>query len=274
MPTLSSHYQRRVERFVRIQRRAKPDAVRILAEGDSWFTHGHFMWSSKSLIGKLNDYATMNIVTVANPGSELEEIVAADNRDWRLATNPEWLDGELYDAVLFSGGGNDVVGDLSRYLHTGGGSRHGTDLVNKTELNRTLDSMRGHYRTLRGTVDHHVGRSIPIITHGYDYVFPSGEGLSLIGGLITAGPWLLPSFKKKHIDDQKDHVLIVNFLVDRFNHLLADLASGGTSGVQNFHHIDLRNTLERNDWADELHPTAAGRDKLAARIRQEMVRIA
>ncbi|MEJ8569422.1 hypothetical protein [Elongatibacter sediminis] len=275
MPTLSSHYQRRIERFVRIQRRSKPNAVRVLAEGDSWFTHGHLMWSSKSLIGKLNDYATVNIVTVANPGAELEEMVSARNRDWGLGTNPDWLGREQYDVVLFSGGGNDIVGsELKRYLHPGGGTREGIQLVNRTALNRTLDRMRNQYRTLRGTVDHFVGaagRSVPIITHGYDYAFPSGEGLSLIGGLITAGPWILPSFKKKEIDDLDDQVLIVNFLVDQFNEMLADLASDDAAGIQDFHHMDLRGTLAREDWADELHPTSGGRDKLAAVIRRQIV---
>lgn len=278
MPTLSSHFQRRIERFVRIQRRDKHNAVRVLAEGDSWFTHGHFMWSSKSLIGKLNDYATVNIVTVANPAAELEDMVGRDNRDWGLGTNPDWLDGERYDVVLFSGGGNDIVGDeLIRYLHKGGGSRRGINLVNRTELNRTLDTMRGHYGTLRATVDRFVGSAatpVPIVTHGYDYAFPSGEGLSLIGGLVTAGPWIQPSFKKKEIDDLADQVLIVNHLVDRFNDLLADLAAGGNNGIRNFHYMDLRNTLDRDDWADELHPAASGRDKLAAIVRQQVVDIA
>jgi hypothetical protein len=49
----------------------------------------------------------------------------------------------------------------------------------------------------------------------------------------------------------------VNALVDGFNELLSELASGSPSGIAGFHHVDFRNTLSINEWADELHPIPA-----------------
>lgn len=268
MPQTLQHWiERRVESFVRRQRR-KPNAVRILAEGDSWFTHGGMMWFGKSLIDKLNDYRTVNIVSLAQPGAELRHVAAADNRQWLLATNPQWLNGQTYDVVMISGGGNDIVGDeLQHYLRDraddGSG---GVDLIDRTALQTTLDRMADNFRALRATVDQLLpGR--PILVHGYDYAIPSGDAFELLGGLVTVGPWIKSEMIRKGITDLAEQQAIVNFLIDRFNELLQTLSAQ----LQDFHYLDLRGTLAAHDWADELHPDAGGRDKLAAIFRREAV---
>jgi len=275
--SVSDSIRRRIEQFRRKQRR-HPNAKRLLVEGDSWFSFGHLMWLSKSLAGKLNDYKTVNLVTVANPGAELEKIVETDNRDWGLANNPDWLRKETYDALLFSGGGNDIVGtELRNYLHTKTPARTGKQLIKKTVFGAQLNRMRSQYETLRQTVNTEFkspnGQTVPIITHGYDYAHPSGEGFALLGGLVTLGPWILPNFIEKKIDILSEQVEIINSLVDQFNDLLQVLQHGRPNGIDGFYYIDLRGTLDRDDWSDELHPTAGGRDKLAAELREEIVDI-
>lgn len=262
--------QSRIEKFVKKQKK-HPNAVRILAEGDSWFTHGAGLGRGKSLIERLNDYATVNIVTVANPGAELEDLVERRNRDWRFVTNPDWLKGHRYDLLLFSGGGNDIVGDeLKSYLKQWKQGISGTDLVKENVLKTQLDRMENQYRTLRKTADYYLGSGTPILTHGYDYAHASGRGFSLIGGILTVGPWILPSFKKKKIDKQSDQRKILKHLVDEFNKRLVALNQGG---ISDFHYVNLRGQLAGNDWDDELHPTAAGRDRLAQVIRKRIVEI-
>lgn len=269
--SLSSHYERRIKAFVKKQKK-HPNAVRILAEGDSWFTHGAGLGRGKSLVEKLNDYATVNIVSVANPGAELEALVEGRNRDWRMATNPDLLKGNDYDLVLFSGGGNDIVGDeLETYLKRWREGLKGKELVKQSVLRRKLDEMEEQYRVLRKTVDRYVGTNTPIVTHGYDYAHASGEGFSLIGGILTVGPWILPSFKRKKIDLQSDQKVILKYLVDAFNQRLKVLSSSG--GISDFHYVNLRGKLNVDDWDDELHPTAGGRDKLAKVLRRQIVAI-
>lgn len=275
--SVSQSIKRRIEHFRREQRR-RPNAIRLLAEGDSWFSFGHLMWFGKTLIEKLNDYKTVNIVSVANPGAELESIVLPQNRDWGLANNPDWLKKERYDALLFSGGGNDIVGtELKNYLHKKTPSRSGVQLIKKTVFRAALQNMKSQYQQLRLTVDAAFDSpgtgKVPIITHGYDYAHPSGQGFEMLGGLVTLGPWILPHFIEKQIDDLDEQVEIINELVDQFNELLTELQDNQSNGIEAFHHVDLRGTLLRQDWADELHPTATGRNKLAAKLRREIVSI-
>jgi hypothetical protein len=55
---------------------------------------------------------------------------------------------------------------------------------------KALDQMADQYRELRRTVDAVVETSkgpVPSITHGYDYAHPSGQGFSMLSGLITTG---------------------------------------------------------------------------------------
>jgi hypothetical protein len=267
--------QRRIENFVRKQKR-HPDAKRLLAEGDSWFSFGHMMWWSKTLVERLNEYKTLNIVSVANPGAELQKIVKRDNRDWGIANHAPWMKNQHYDAVLFSGGGNDIVGsELVNYLEDKSTGKTGLALIKQTELDRQLDRMRKQYQALRKTIDAEVaspgGKTVPIITHGYDYAFPSGQGASLFGGLVSVGPWILPNFISKGILDFSEQAMIVNELVDQFNQLLSDLQDSQAAGIKGFHHIDLRGMLKKEDWSDELHPTAVGRDKIAAKLRADIV---
>jgi len=264
--TLSNWIERRVKSFVKDQRRKK-NAVRVLAEGDSWFTYGGLMWFRKSLITRLNDYQTLNIVSLAQPGAELPNMVSLDNRQWALSTNPNWLKNQTYDLVLLSGGGNDVVGEeLKNYLFHKSPSRSGIQLVKKSVFEDTLARMKRNFKELRRTVDALLpGR--PILVHGYDYSFPSGDAFELFGGLVTIGPWIKNRMIEKGITDLAEQQIIVNHLVDRFNDMLAGLQSK----IDDFHYLDLRGTLVRQDWADELHPTAAGRDKLARKFRTKIV---
>jgi len=236
------------------------------------------MWFRKTLIEKLNDYKSVNLVSVANPGAELESIVKPENRDWSLVNNPDWLKKETYDALIFSGGGNDIVGtELKNYLYKKSPTRSGVRLIKNSVFEDALKNMKGQYRQLRQTVDAEFkspdGGKVPIITHGYDYAHPSGEGFELLGGLVTLGPWILPNFMEKEIDDLDEQVEIINALVDRFNELLHKLQTSKNSGIEAFYHVDLRGSLQRKDWADELHPTSAGRDKLAAKLRKEITAI-
>jgi hypothetical protein len=41
----------------------------------------------------------------------------------------------------------------------------------------------------------YLGQPIPIVTHGYDYALPDGQGY--LGGFwLLPGPWLEPGFRK------------------------------------------------------------------------------
>lgn len=268
MSSLTRWIQRRVERMVRDQRR-KPHALRVLAEGDSWFSYGGWMWGGMTLIEQLNRYRTVNIVSLAQPGAELEAMVEPRNRrQWALANNPDWLNGERYDRVMLSGGGNDIVGEeLAGLLFNRTANRQGTDLIKDSVLRATFRRMHDQLDSIRRTVDQRIGPATPILMHGYDYAQPSGRPFEMLGGLITVGPWIKNAMVGKGIESDAEQRAIVNALIDAFNGFL-DARQGD---IAHFTHLDLRGTLSAAHWADELHPTTQGRRLLAQVFRQALV---
>jgi hypothetical protein len=55
---------------------------------------------------------------------------------------------------------------------------------------------------------------------------------------------------------------IVRIMIDAFNSALAAFART----YSNYRYVDLRGAIGKNEWRDELHPTAAGAAKTAARF--------
>src|SRR5262249_8415510 len=113
---------------------------------------------------------------------------------------------------------------------------------------------------------------LPIITHGYDYAVPGGRGF-LGGWGLVPGPRLQPGFPEKGYPDLTKKKQGRAQLIDRFNGMLAGLAS--MSQFSHVHYLDLRDTLNNDAtyktfWANELHPTEKGfelvTEKFAAQI--------
>ena len=101
------------------------------------------------------------------------------------------------------------------------------------------------------------------VVHGYDYAIPDGRGF-LGGAGPLPGPWLAPSYAQKRIGSQTRAGLRVRSdltrdLVDRYNAMLAVAGGRTRAGARR-----VRRTCgacctpadHKDDWANELHPTA------------------
>jgi hypothetical protein len=99
-----------------------------------------------------------------------------------------------------------------------------------------------------------------IVTHGYDYLLPSGVPAKFMLGIHTKA-WIKPYMDQKHIslDLQAE---VVKLIIDKLNEVLDALAVDHG----NFHKIDLRGVLQPDEWLNEIHPTPAGFQKLATRF--------
>ena len=89
---------------------AAPPSFRILAEGDSWFDYPSPGGGVVTHLGKLLKKAA--ILNLAHAGDELRQMLSLAQRDEieeRLKQGQRR--GMPFDALLFSGGGNDIVGD-------------------------------------------------------------------------------------------------------------------------------------------------------------------
>jgi hypothetical protein len=91
-----------------------------------------------------------------------------------------------------------------------------------------------------------------VLTHNYDYAFPSGQGF------IGMGSWL-----KKPLDvarvNRKLHVPLINELIDTFGRRLAKLAKE----YEHVQFVKSAGVLATGEWANELHPTPSGFEKIA-----------
>lgn len=262
--------KRRVQAFVRAQRR-NPDRYRILAEGDSWFTTPVESWNGPTLISSLKRHTEdgrrpFNILSVANPSTELLSTLHANNMDLPLATLPDWIKKESYDLVLLSTGGNDVLGprldqmlrdpeddpSVARCLASAGDAlERARCILDCDAYTALLDNMIERVSTFREDVLKGCGLGkARIMIHGYDYPIPDGRDMEVLGGLITVGPWLKPAFEKRHTPEDTWHA-VLKLLIDEYNARLREVALD----QRLFHYVDLRGTLAgADDWADEIHP--------------------
>jgi hypothetical protein len=264
----------RVGAYVRVGPEAAARTVRVVAEGDSWFSY----FPSHDILANLrsktwNGWA-YKVEDRAKAGALLNDMVYG--RD--MVDTYELLSRHDPDVFLFSGGGNDIAGpELFVMLYHKKALELNNQLphINASIIAGLVDEVFGQaYQDLIGLLRfklQQIGKpDLPIIFHGYAHAIPDGRGWG--GGFgPLPGPWLDPSLSRKGYDRKADKLVrevIVRQLIDAFNAMLAGIAARNA----NTHYVDLRPLLGRNDWANELHPSKAGFLKVTqaieARIRQ------
>ncbi|GAB3530972.1 hypothetical protein GCM10027443_12480 [Pontibacter brevis] len=195
---------------------------KIVAEGDSWFSYPVV----KDIIDHLRQMGYA-IKRHSKPGDTLENMVYGT--DFGIAAQvqrvnnygPISMQETLRSVknlkpkfVLFSAGGNDIVGsELVQYLNH---KRSGLPLFRE---NFFRDSMNGYIRSAIVAFLEQVWQVDPdvhIIMHGYDYAIPNGKQYEL-AGIRFSGPWVLPAFGRKAITARSEQNQIIRQLVDIFN---------------------------------------------------------
>jgi lysophospholipase L1-like esterase len=232
----------------------------LLAEGDSWFDY-----PGKDILQLLEDRYLFDVVSVANKGDRVEDMAHSPNQYEELARQLEKLlrAGKVPRAILLSGGGNDIAGDEFAILLNHAAS--GLAPLNEDVVRGVIDvRLRAAYASIIGgvtrIVTEYLGKTLPIVTHGYDYAVPDGRGF--MGGFwFLPGPWLEPGFRLKGHANLNANKAVVVSLIDSFNRMLNDVSSD--PAFKHVHYVNLRDTLRRDagykhDWANELHPTPSG----------------
>jgi hypothetical protein len=249
--------------------------IKMIAEGDSWFDYP----LQKDIIDHLRKlgFAISRRNNMAKFGDTLENMVYGSEIDIdekrRTVTNfgPRSLDATVASVhankprfVLFSAGGNDIVGDeIIFYLNH--------KLSGKDPFRRELfeNHVNGVMRpAIQTFIDRIVGadQEVHILMDGYDYPIPTGDMVN-IAGLIKSGPWILPSMGKKGITDRNEQVQIIRQLVDYFNAMLADLDRTNS----NFHYVRLLGMFpNEKDWHNEIHLYKEGYARVAGRYAEKV----
>ena len=245
-----------------------PPSGVLIAEGDSWFDYPF-----NDVLSLLEDDFGYEVESVAHYGHTVEDMAYSGEqfRDFTAKLEKLLRNGRVPDAILLSGGGNDIAGDQFGVLlnHAASGLPPLNDDVVRGVIDvRARNAYAFMIAGLTEVARRYLGRPIRIIVHGYDYAIPDGRGV-LGGWGFLPGPWLQPGFHSKGHGSLQSNQATVARLIDRFNEMLRQLT--GDTAFSHVTYVNLRNTLTsgstyKRDWANELHPSPRGFKAVAARI--------
>ena len=247
-----------------------PPTGLLVAEGDSWFDY-----PLHDVLSMLEDEHGFDVESVAHKGDSVEDMAYSDGQfdDFSRLLEKLLRQGRVPDAILLSGGGNDVAGDAFHMLLNHAAS--GLPPLNDDVVRGVIDvRIRNAYGFLISGLTEIASRlldtPIPIVLHGYDHPVPDGRGF--LGGFgFLPGPWLQPGFHHKAHGDLDRNTGVIAKVIDAFNAMLRGLVH--TKGFEHVRYVDLRGTLSnlaayKRDWANELHPTERGFRAVALKIAQ------
>jgi hypothetical protein len=240
--------------------------LNILADGDSWFDYP----LSRDVIDWLRADGTPSpeILDLAVAGDPVTSTLGVTKRERIIAnlTNPA---NGTFDALLFSGGGDDIAGDQFCFWLTDNVA--GSNGINAASLGDILGVVQTGYHDLFTICGKHLP-NCKVFVHGYDYARATGIGACpLLTGGYAAGPWLKPSLDFRSWTNFNDAAVIIKTILQQFDQLLLQLENQYKPQVI---YVRTQGTLtppssinDRNsDWANELHPTDGGFGKIAGQF--------
>jgi lysophospholipase L1-like esterase len=250
----------------------------LLAEGDSWFAWGYLGFDVQpNLLNRLEferRTATLNHAYSGHTVGDMAGMAIS-------AGFMQELRARRFDAILLSGGGNDLFDALAQghILKAAGAGSDPNDPASYIDV-AALDALK-RYVTLnyRQILSWRLqpgsrNRKTPVLLHTYDAPMPR-PAPALAYGLPAAGPWLHPALEAVHAppalrfdivreiaSDMLDSLRAFHdpaggiHVVDTFGSTLTPAAPGTVAGDA--------------DWENEIHPNAAGYARLAAKVRARL----
>lgn len=263
----------RVRKF-RINRKKHPARPIIVSEGDSWF---QFPFLIKEVIDHLYDHYT--IWSMGAAGDTLQNIIYGGSGHYKF----ELMQGlrrhkKDVQAFLFSAAGNDFLGEDPE---TGESMIEGllknfnndaSDIIghiNHQTLAKRIAMLKTGYLGMVEMIRMEPGlESLPVIIHGYDYVFPWPANPEDRRNPLHAkkDQWLGRAFAAKNLTDSAMNRKIIVYLIDQLYQMLSEIADTDLKG--RVYVVDCRGAMPNvEDWIDEIHGTSDGFIKVAARFR-------
>lgn len=259
-------YNRYLIRDFEKSRRDHPGWPAVLSEGDSWFSYAN-------AVGELDDphdtaqpeyQRSWSLLRLEKNGDEALTILAGGQRALLRKTFSRWQ----LDAVLFSAGGNDIIGpDLLGLLRPFAIGMTARDVVQFSRFERRLRQIQDCYRELLDLLID-AGQSTRVFVNSYDYIEPSDEGATLFGLVKVAGPWVKPSLVERGIPPNL-WPGIMRLLIDAFASAI-DQVAAEPRGVGRLVRVETRGTVQ-GGWKDEIHPSPAGSRRVAAAFEQALL---
>jgi hypothetical protein len=240
--------------------------LNLLADGDSWFDYplSDGFPIPSDVIVQLGTLVSPRpfILNLAHHGDATTQMLGVTKRNRLIAALQDPKNG-VFDGILFSGGGNDLVGDQFR-LWLNDAEAVGRDparALNQPALDDIMGVVETAYLDLVAT--RNLVGDMPILVHAYDFAHPTDIGV------CGVGPWLFPSLMSRGwmqntgpadlaVGDQ-----IVRLILEKFQKLVEKMASVPGNNVVP---VATQGTLSSGDWANELHPKPEGFQKIAQKF--------
>jgi hypothetical protein len=246
----------------------------LISDGDSWF---HFPVFLRDVIMQLShDHL---VWPLANAGDTLKHMVYGAE-----ATRGQRYVGGLRDygreakAFLFSAGGNDLIGvdpsglpALLSYVRPHERGRSAAWHIDTPEFRRRLSFIEGALRHVLADV---AARrpNLPVLIHGYDYALPCPWGMEDRRNPQWTSRDHFLGAAARHLGIHEPHMqrAIARCVIDAINTMQRRLAGGNVEGgaFPHVYHVDVRDTMKPDEWADEIHPTNSGYARVANHFRR------
>lgn len=245
--------------------------IKILAEGDSWFAYPRkfFLFGKNSnIVHCLGDRDDLAIYSSSENGDEALSMMSGDQK----LSMMKRIKHTTYDVILFSGGGNDLVGryDFGFFLKpmkTG----NWRDCINDDRLNKKLYQISLCYEELiERAQEFSTEENIKIITHTYDYAIPSNEGFALFDIFPMSESWMQPYLVKNGVKIPSDQRAIVKHVLEQFQNVLLALQKKYASI---FHVVKTQGLLKPDQWRNEIHPTPEGFEIISNQIYRKILEV-
>lgn len=237
----------------------------VLSEGDSWFSWANVIGQLDDPrdTGKPEDQRHWSLLRLEKAGDEIMTILSGGQRSKLRDHLGRWQ----LDALLFSGGGNDIIGpDLLPLLRDWQPGMAARDVIAFARFERRLRQIQDCYRELLDMLIDS-GQTAKVFVNSYDYLVPSNRPVKLFGIVNIAGPWMLPHFAERQIP-ARVHADVVRLLIDGFVAAL-DQVGAEPRGVGRMVRVDTLGAVQ-GGWKDEIHPSRDGAIRVAQRFEDAL----
>jgi hypothetical protein len=265
--------QRRIDEHKRnIAARIAPATnLNILSDGDSWFSYPLSMDVIDFV--RQDGNPTPVVLNLAVAGDPTTATLGVSKRQLIINTLSDPQHGN-FDALLFSGGGDDVAGDqFCLWVTQNVGSGNG---VNTQAFSDILGVVETAYKDLFDVCGS-IQPNCKIFIHSYDFARPTGVGVcpDIITGGYLVGPWLKPSLDYRGWTNFLSASGVVATVLGQLDVLFVALENQYSPQVV---YVRTQGTLvppsstndTTSDWANELHPTEPGFEKIAQKFLASM----
>jgi hypothetical protein len=243
-----------------------PQPLQIFAEGDSWFDYPVPGFGG-GIIKRLEKRIGVPVLNLAKAGDEVRFMLGVKERRIIAEQFTKGCPaGGPWEAMLFSGGGNDIVDNpMALWIRDYDASKTPAQQIHQPRLDAALAIVRAGYEDLIA-LRKELSPTTHLFFHAYDFAIPDGRKVCHLG------PWLEPTFTLRKFPDLASRTEVTRVMLEQFAAMTQSLADANQQTVT---FINTQGTLApvKDSWHNELHPSKKGFDTFADLFRDKLKQV-